>query len=350
MRRAALAVALLVAYSGGTMLATKLRPVGGGGASFTPPQTQQLVGLMNAASDATYAYTIGPVTSSDGGVTITPGAGAEITAGTGGSWDDVHVKDPALVHDGTQFVAYYAGFDGANYRIGRATAATIDGTWTKDGSNPVIGFGASGAPDEAGAIFPVVTYSAAESPAWKMWYGAMPAGATAGNPSGVTIAFADSADGITWTKRGRVLNVGTSGTFDDVGLIPGTVIRIGSTWHLFYTGFRSNLLMHTGYATTTDPDDTGAYTRVGSMAGYTGNLSLGGWTWQSNMPRTILSLEGGYRIAGTVWNPTPSDTEEATWSVLSSSLTSWPAPTDLAFSLSGWYANSGENPTMIVAP
>jgi hypothetical protein len=310
-----------------------------------------LVGLINGAPTSSYVYAIGPVTSADGGATLTPGAAAVISKGAGGSWESSYVKDPALVRDGTQLVCYYAGYNGTQFRIGRATATSVDGTWTKYASNPIIGFGGVGDPDEDGAEFPVPIYEPSAPRPWKMWYAAYPDGATPGAPGGVTIAFADSLDGIAWTKRGRVLNVGTAGQFDDFGLIPGCVIKVGSTYYLYYTGFRSNLLMHSGYATCTDPADSGTYVRGGAIAGFTGNITAAGVTWQSNVARSIVpsSTGSGYRVFGTLWNPTPVDTEEVTFSTTASSLTTWTVPSSLAFTNASWYLNSGENPSVTYA-
>ena len=107
---------------------------------------------------------------------------------------------------------------------------TLTGTWTKYGSNPVIGFGGGGAFDEDGAEFPVVLYEPTDTGReWKMWYAAYPAGATPGDPTGMTTGYAYSSDGLSWTKHGEVLSEGSGGTFDEKGTIPGAVIRIGST-------------------------------------------------------------------------------------------------------------------------
>jgi hypothetical protein len=330
-------------------VATRLLAASRGGGSFSPPPVAtSLVGLMNAAPTSAYVYSIGPVTSSDA-ATLTPGAAAVIAAGSG--WESSYVKDPTLVWDGTQLVCYYAGFDGTTLKIGRATASTIAGTWTKYGSNPVISNGAGGSPDEDGAEFPYVLHEPAASPPWKMWYTGYPNGATPGSPNGLTVCYADSTDGLSWTKRGTVISLGTAGQFDDVGMLSGCALKVGSLWYVFYTGYRSDFKMHSAYATCTDPADSGTYTKGGAITGFTGNLTVSGVTWQSNLPRTVVRVPGGgFRVTGTVWNPTPSDTEEASFSVAASSLTSWDVPTVLAFPLTGWYANSGENPAMIPTP
>lgn len=309
------------------------------------------VGLINAASSAAYAYTIGAITSTDGAATFTPGSGALISAGSGGQWDDVHVKDPSLVWDGAQFVCYYSGFDGSAYRIGRATCATLTGSWTKYGSNPVLDLGGGGAFDEDGLSFPAVLYEPADTGAeWKMWYCGFPNGATAGNPQGQLVGYATSSDGLSWTKHGAVLAAGGSGAFDEWGTSMGAVLKIDATYHLLYGGWNTSLKMHSGHASCTDP--LGTYTKHGTIAGYTGNLAVGGWTWQSNVPRAVIPRESGtYRVGISTWNPTPVDTEEGCVMVSASDLTTWASPSGLMIGLgSGWYANSAENPSIIVAP
>ena len=326
------------------MIARRLLAAGPSGGAFTTLPVN-LKGLINAAVDNTYVYTIGPFSSSDGGATFTVGSGATITHGTG--WESTYVKDPYLVWDGSQYVCYYTGFDGTNMRIGRATASAIDGTWTKYGSNPVLTLGSSGQFDEYRINFPVVVYSATESPPWKMWYaGWTPPPADID----ITIGFADSTDGISWTKRGQVLDLGPSGHFDDAGVIPGTVIKVGSTWYLLYTGFRSDIYYSGGYATCTDPADSGTYVRGAEWSNYAGNLTFGGKTWRSNQPRNVLRYGDQYLILGSAWNPTAGG-EEGAFAVFSSDLTNPPAPTGLLLPLgSGWDANTAENPSALWLP
>lgn len=307
---------------------------------------------MNATIVGAFQYKIGPITSSDGGATITPGTGPVINPGAGGTWDDVWVKDPALCWDGSQFVCYYAGYDGGGFRIGRATASAVDGTWTKYGSNPVIGFGGGGSPFQNGVEFPaVLTPLQTHDATWKLWALQYPFGADHTNVNGVTVGHWDSADGLSWTHRGTVVPVG-SGWYN-FGVYPGVAALIGGTYYVYVTGFTSNLLASTGYVTTTDPATPASYSTATEMPNYAGNLTLGAWTWRSNIPRTFIQRGGGtYYVAGTVWNPTPTDNEEASWAITTSSLTSWAAPSGLVITPpgSGWYGNSAENPSLIEAP
>ncbi len=92
-----------------------------------------------------------------------------------------------------------------------------------------------------------------------MWYSATDASGKQ------TIGYAYSTDGITWTKYGKVLDVGGAGTWDAIGLAPGCAIKDAGTWYLFYQGRQSssaNPRWQGGVATFTNPEST--YTKYGS--------------------------------------------------------------------------------------
>lgn len=323
------------------MLARRLLIAGSGGSLELPPTTV-FKGLINAADSGSYNYVIGPFSSTDGGSTFTAGAGATINPGSG--WESVYVKDPMVVWDGTQYVCYYTGFDGTNFRIGRATASAIDGTWTKYGSNPVIA-PMSGMVPDGSVTFPTVIYDAAESPPWKMWL--------THDRAASSIEFWDSSDGLSWTNQGIVIDLGTAGQFDDTGLHLGAAFRdIDGTYYVYYGGYTTDGFRHLSFATCTNPANAATYTKLGSpMTGFSGLISAGGWDWRSNMVRCVTRKGSQYLVFVGLWNPgaatgPPTDTEEACAAVLSSSLTSFPVPSSLMLSLgSGWTANSAENPT-----
>ncbi len=61
---------------------------------------------------------------------------------------------------------------------------------------------------------------------YKMWYTAM-------DSSRFRLAFADSTDGITWTKRGVVINVLTA-PWDFDSVLSASVIKEGTTYHMWF--------------------------------------------------------------------------------------------------------------------
>lgn len=213
-----------------------------------PPIVGDLVGLYNGSTDGS-AYAIGAITRTSG-VWAEDAGNPVLQKGAGGAWDDVTVKDPWLMWDGSQYVMYYSGLDGTNYRIGRATADDVAGPWTKAGGNPVLGLGAGGAFDDVHVSFPVVLREAADD--WKMWY-------TAFDGSKYTIGYAHSTDGIAWTKEGQVIDVGAGGSWNDVHLLTSGIIRVGATYYLFVGGAQDtggNPRWQAGLYTFTDPEGT----------------------------------------------------------------------------------------------
>lgn len=209
--------------------------------------------LLYNGQTGSNSYQIGAATSTNGRVWTKHPGNPVITPGTAGQWDDDHLKDVCLVWDGAQYVAFYAGHDGTNYRIGRATATSVVGTWTKYGSNPVITLGAGGSVDEGGAAFPSVLYEPDDvGREWKMWYRGQ-------NGAGVqTVCYAYSSDGLTWTKYGRVIDVGTSGGWYDEGVLPGAIVKVGTQYNLFVGGRQgtTNPRWQGGLFTFYDPEGT----------------------------------------------------------------------------------------------
>ena len=275
-------------------------------------------------------------------------AWSALAAGSG--WEAGGVKDASLQWDGTQFVLYYSGYDASNvYQIGRATAPKIQGPWTKYASNPVIALGGAGTPDQNAARGPQVVYNAALSPAWKMWY----TGYDASNNQ--TVCFADSTDGVTWTKRGKVLGPGTAGSFSDAGVVAaGQPFLNGSTWYVWIAGLHSytgTVYPRGGYVTCTDPANIATYSAATALTNYTGTVTVGGKTWQANAPTGLVpDPAGGYHCFVTFYAPTDtSSILEVCSEVHSPDLTSWDLPSSLMFDMNLW-TKSMENPSILVAP
>jgi len=180
------------------------------------------------------------------------------------TWTSSGVTAPYTVVANNIIYVYAGGYNGTVYQIGVTVSTDGGRTYTQAASNPVITVGSGGTYDEKGAAFPVVMYDVTEtnpSYMFKMWYRAL---AASGDQS---IAYAYSSDGVTWTKFGKVLDVGTSGNFDDNLLESGGgVQKIAGTYYYFYGG-NHNVAGRTqwtgGLATFTNPQ--GTYTKQGQI-------------------------------------------------------------------------------------
>lgn len=322
------------------------RLIRGGGGSFRFPGYLGLFNGENVLSGGTYQ--IGQMRSADGGLTWQPYAGNPVlTPGGAGAWDDTWVVDPWLIWDGSQFVMYYAG-SGAFWQIGRATSP--DGiTWTKYAGNPII-TGTFGNWDGSGCNFPTVWYDPADTPKWRMWYTGFGSGATAGRTA---VGYAYSSDGLAWTKVARMLDVGSSGDFDDEGLATGPVRFAAGTWYVYYAGLASGGgagPYRTGLASTSTPDIAASYTKLGVCPGLDTGLTLSGVTYNSNQLRAITPISGGFLGLGTAFHPGGVVGHEVTFRAISADGTTWTSISGPILTMTGWDANSAENPSVIPAP
>ena len=149
---------------------------------------------------------------------------------TGTGWDAGGVGHPSVVKDGSTYVVYYAGTDsGEMTRIGRASSSAPGGPFVRDAANPILTPGPAGAFDERGVKDPVVAKLASGD--YRLLY-------TGVDASGVErVGYATSPDGVTWTKRGVVLNPSQTRYADDeTGVEPTSLIIDGSTLHVWLNG------------------------------------------------------------------------------------------------------------------
>jgi hypothetical protein len=177
-----------------------------------------------------------------------------LLAGSPGEWDDDGLGMPCIIYDGITYKIWYSGFDGTTWRIGYATSP--DGiNWTKYDdpsttnppyaeSDPVINIG-PGAWENSWVYGSMVHF---DGTAYRMWYAG-----TDGNHD--RVGYATSTDGgITWEKddtHNPVINLGSSGSWDDASVDPGPINFNGSTFEMIYNGF-DGLHYQGGYATSPD--------------------------------------------------------------------------------------------------
>ncbi|WP_455391552.1 LamG-like jellyroll fold domain-containing protein [[Eubacterium] cellulosolvens] len=161
------------------------------------------------------------------------------------SWDDVSATRPAIVYNGTGYMMWYEGRPGStSWQIGLATST--DGiTWTKYSGNPVLTLGSGSAWDSDVIGMPWVLFDGKK---YKMWYG---------GELGTTwkIGYATSIDGINWQKypNNPVLDLGSSGSWDDAEVKDPFVLFDGGMYKMWYTGMKnSNHVNKVGYAISYD--------------------------------------------------------------------------------------------------
>ncbi len=159
-----------------------------------------------------------------------------------GNFDFKDVTTPGVILRGSIYHMWYAGNDKFNNRIGYATSP--DGLlWTRqNGGAPVVDKGSANDFDSFGVSDPCIID---EGTSFRMWFSASDGGK-------LRIGYATSNDGILWNKNsGPVIDLGDFGKFDEDGASAPTVLKIGSTFHMWYIGV-SGVATGLGYATSTD--------------------------------------------------------------------------------------------------
>jgi len=182
---------------------------------------------------------------------LTPdAANAVLTPTASAVGDGDNVDDPTVIKVGATYDMWYTGYpeDGSAPAIYLATSA--DGVnWVRNSANPVLQ-GTAGAFDADGVYGADVVYDPSDLLApYKMWYSGRQ-GAFGG------IGYASSLDGLTWTVYGGatplpVVGHGVPGSADSFSAADPSVLKDGSTWKMWYTGDDSNK-KRIAYATSAD--------------------------------------------------------------------------------------------------
>jgi hypothetical protein len=139
-------------------------------------------------------------------------------------FDALSVLYPSRVVDG---VLFFSGYDGRRIRIGRAVAQD-DGTFAVDPPRAVIEPGE--AFDNTSVAQPHVVRTRGE---YWMLYGGYDTSAT--SPGPYRIGAASSVDGISWTKKGVVLDLSPNGT-DAWSTRDPSLVASKAGWLMFYAG------------------------------------------------------------------------------------------------------------------
>jgi putative cell wall-binding protein len=216
-------------------------PLGAGGSFDASGTSAPSVAALDASATGYamwYEGTSASGVSAIGLATATAGAlqswsrYGQVLAPSGGGFDAFGVSHPSVVTSGTDWRMYYAGFDGGRWRIGVATSTADARTWTR-GILPVVSLDSTGGLDTGGAYDPVVVIDRSAQPSFRMWY-------TAEDADGVRrLAYATSADGYGWTKRGLALAPSEAAySFDEVGVRAAGAVKdpVSGTWRVFFDG------------------------------------------------------------------------------------------------------------------
>ncbi|MEX2235304.1 MAG: hypothetical protein WD824_24285 [Cyclobacteriaceae bacterium] len=156
-------------------------------------------------------------------------------------FDSVFAIDAFVLKDGSVYKCWYTGWNGEiqheggglankiNFRIGYATSP--DGlNWTKvngsAGAGSVLSTGNRGETDVLGAEDP---YIIKENGSFRMWY-------VGRDGQSSRIHYAISSDGVRWTKKGVVMNLGGKGHPDELGTQSPVVIKRSAQYELWYQG------------------------------------------------------------------------------------------------------------------
>ena len=204
------------------------------------PSTRSYRMWFGARDTAAMKTHIGTATSADGmtwhkypASAGNPGAAAvPVLASTADTFDAAGVSSPHVLQDEGGWKMWYQGQDSAGItRIGYATSP--DGiAWTKRGA-PVLGVGAAGTWEDGGVRMPCVLKDRSTS---RMWY----VGRDDAGPNGrMRLGYAQSADGITWSKLAAnpiLQPSGEPGAWDEVSLWSPWVIQENGLYRIWYAG------------------------------------------------------------------------------------------------------------------
>ncbi len=174
-----------------------------------------------------------------------------LEVGLSGTWDDYFIATPSVILDDTTYHMWYAGVsDQSISHINIGYAVSSDGiNWQKDENNPVLEVGPADSWEETWVYFPYVIY---DGLAFHMWY----TGTEGNSFSGWAerIGYATSPDGISWTKDANnpVLDLGSTGSWDDALLASCSIFFDDTTFNMWYTGGDGSENFKIGYATSPD--------------------------------------------------------------------------------------------------
>jgi len=197
---------------------------------------------------------IGFASTPEDGVTKQPNNGSwsarnQLLGGDGSGFDADEVAHPSVIKDGASYVMYYTGVGSAGTaKIGRATATSPTGPFTR-AANAVLDLGAAIDFDATSVKDPVVIKAGAGD--FRMLYTGVE---TLEGKSIERMGYATSADGISWTKRGVVLDPSLNAyAADETAVEPTGMLIDGATLHVWTSGVDRTGRTRGNHATTAYP-------------------------------------------------------------------------------------------------
>ncbi len=237
--------------------------------------------------DTTAQVRIGLAWSLDG-INWTKHPNNPVFSPTPGTWDSLGTETVTVLKDTTASAAeryrmWYAGSSDSGplglYSLGYAFSA--DGiNWTKHSANPVLLAGSESSWENAGPEGPTVIK---DGDTLKMWYMGLD---TVFNGQITdfhgSIGYAWSLDGVNWTKHTNnpVLIVGSAGSWDAANIQDPFAMKIGNTYHLWYSG-------HPAWI-------NGATINGDVEIGYAQSLDGTNWTKYANNPVLLRGAAGAW--------------------------------------------------------
>lgn len=151
--------------------------------------------------------------------------------------------------------------------------------WTEYMDNPLIG-SSNNSYDTFGVLEPKILF---ENGIYKMWY----AGLTYN--SRACVLYAESVDGINWTKYPNPVLTPSVNMWDSNSTLPGAIINDGNQYKMYYVGW-TNYLNHWNIGLATSPDGK-------NWTKYPNPVILGtsGWEYQV-IPSAVFKINGTYRL------------------------------------------------------
>ena len=197
--------------------------------------------------------------------------------GPGLRWDSDLVEMPSVLYESGGYKMWYSGCINSQCAIGYATSG--DGiSWTRFASNPVL-VGNSASWDHSLGN-PFVMH---DGPVYRMWYAGI-------GYAAVQIGYATSLDGTAWTRYGTSPVNLIRQTWDAAEMTIPTVIKVGATFVMYFSGHPGSSVYSMGRATSTDGFNWTADPANPLM------VASDAWEESSVQPTSLIEGPAGYDL------------------------------------------------------